>query len=194
MRRALAAAALVVGIPVLAFIWIAADVALYAARSDSQPADAAIVLGAAVADAEPTPVFVERVRHAVELYRSGAVKRLVMTGGRGPNDSLAESEAARGWTVENGVPADAILAETQSRTTHENFAFALPLLRANGIGRVLVVTDPLHMRRAIRMAADLGIDAHPSPTPTSRYRTLGTQVPMLIREVYFTAYYLVTGQ
>jgi hypothetical protein len=65
-----------------------------------------------------------------------------------------------------------------------------PLLTA---GRVLVVSDPLHMRRAMRMAIDLGLDAHPSPTPTSRYRSLTTQLPMLLREVYFSAYYLVTG-
>jgi uncharacterized SAM-binding protein YcdF (DUF218 family) len=58
---------------------------------------------------------------------------------------------------------------------------------------VLVVSDPLHMRRAVRMATDLGLDAHPSPTPTSRYQSLGTQIPMLAREVWFTLNYLATG-
>jgi uncharacterized SAM-binding protein YcdF (DUF218 family) len=92
------------------------------------------------------------------------------------------------------VPADAILVETSSHTTRENFTEALPLLQENGIGRVLVVSDPLHMRRAMLMAADLGLDAHPSPTPTSRYESLMTQVPMLFREVYFTLLYRLTGQ
>jgi len=59
---------------------------------------------------------------------------------------------------------------------------------------VLIVSDPLHMRRAMRMAGDLGLDAHPSPTRTSRFQTLGTQIPMLLREVYFNLHYYVTRQ
>ena len=41
------------------------------------------------------------------------------------------------------------------------------------------------------MASDLGLDAHPSPTPTTRYRTLKTQLGFLAREIYFyLAYHL----
>jgi uncharacterized SAM-binding protein YcdF (DUF218 family) len=192
-RILLWSAGLVIGLPLVVGLALGADILSYARQSDPAPADAAIVLGAAVYDAEPTPVFEERLRHAVSLYTSGQVRWLVMTGGHGPGDSLAESEAGRGWAVANGVPADAILVETQSRTTEENFTEALPLLAANGIGRVLVVSDPLHMRRAMRMAEKLGLDAHPSPTPTSRYQSLGTQIPMLAREIYFTAVYWLTG-
>lgn len=193
-RIVLRVLALLVGLPLVIVLALAAETLLFAQQSDPAPADAAIVLGAAVYDVVPTPVFEERLRHAVSLYTSGRVKRLVMTGGRGPGDSLAESEAGRGWAVANGVPADAILVETSSHTTRENFTEALPLLQENGIGRVLVVSDPLHMRRAMLMAADLGLDAHPSPTPTSRYESLMTQVPMLFREVYFTLLYRLTGQ
>lgn len=184
---------LAIGVPLAVILALALEIADYARQSDPEPADAAIVLGAAVYDVEPTPVFEERLRHAVSLYTSGRVKWLVMTGGRGPGDSLAESEAGRGWAVANGVPASAILSEANSQTTRENFIEARPLLEQHGIGRVLVVSDPLHMRRAMQMATDLGIDAHPSPTPTSRYLSLGTQVPMLLREVWFTLYYRLTG-
>ena len=65
---------------------------------------------------------------------------------------------------------------------------------SGGAGRVLVVSDPLHLRRAVTMARDLGIDAWPAATPTSRYQTLGTQLPMLAREVWFTLVYRITGQ
>jgi hypothetical protein len=44
------------------------------------------------------------------------------------------------------------------------------------------------------MAAQLGLDAHPSPTQTSRFQTLGTQIPMLLREVYFTVQHHLTRQ
>jgi uncharacterized SAM-binding protein YcdF (DUF218 family) len=193
MRKVIIAVAVILAVPVIAAIVLAVDILIYAMISDPEPADAAIVLGAAVYDDEPTPVFEERLRHAVELYRSGRVKVLIMTGGAGPGDTLAESEAGREWATSNGVPQTAIVVEAESKTTRQNFSNIKPLLEARDIGRVLVVSDPLHMRRAMRMAADLGLDAHPSPTPTSRYRSLTTQVPMLLREVYFSAYYLFTG-
>jgi energy-coupling factor transporter ATP-binding protein EcfA2 len=57
-------------------------------------ADAAIVLGAAVYTDRPSPVFEERIRHGVALYKAGRVRLLVMTGGRDPGDRLSEAEAA----------------------------------------------------------------------------------------------------
>jgi uncharacterized SAM-binding protein YcdF (DUF218 family) len=193
MRKLLLALAIIVAVPVAGALVLAADVLIYAMMSDPDPADAAVVLGAAVYDDEPTPVFEERIRHAVELYQSGRVKTLIMTGGVGPCDVLAESEAGREWAVAAGVPPEAIVVEARSETTRENFVNTVPLLNERGLHRVLVVSDPLHMRRAMRMAADLGLDAHPSPTPTTRYQSLATQLPMLAREVYFNALYLLTG-
>jgi uncharacterized SAM-binding protein YcdF (DUF218 family) len=175
-------------------ISLAVDIAVVGGRSDTTPADAAIVLGAAVDDDAPSPVFEERLRHAAGLFRSGQVTWIVVTGGVGQGDTLAESEAGRNWLIGAGIPADRVLIETKSRTTKQNLVFAEPLLAEHDIYRVLIVSDPLHMRRAMRMASDLGLDAHPSPTRTSRFETLGTQLPMVMREVYFTLHYYATRQ
>jgi len=171
---------------------LAIDIAVVGQRSDPAPADAAIVLGAAVDDDVPSPVFTERLRHAAGLFESGQVKWIVVTGGVGQGDTLAEAEAGRDWLIDAGIPADRLLIEAKSRTTKQNLVFAQPLLAEHDIHRVLIVSDPLHMRRAMRMASDLGIDAHPSPTRTSRFQTLATQIPMVLREVYFNVHYWVT--
>jgi len=186
---AIALALLLVGV-----IGVAVDIAVFGGRSDTAPADAAIVLGAAVDDEVPSPVFQERLRHAADLFASGRVAWIVVTGGAGQGDTLAESEAGRNWLTDAGIPADRVLIETKSHTTRQNLVFAEPLLTEHGIRRVLIVSDPLHMRRAMRMASDLGLDAHPSPTRTTRFKTLGTQLPMLLREVYFTVQYHATRQ
>lgn len=165
------------------FAWI---IWTYAGNSSDGPADAALVLGAAADGVAPSPVFEERLRHAVDLYHRNRVARLILTGGRGQGDALAESEVGRDWAVANGVPADAILIETESRTTKQNLVNALPLIEANHVGKILLVSDPLHMRRAMWMADTLKLNAEPSPTSTSRYETLATQVPMLFREVWFS--------
>jgi vancomycin permeability regulator SanA len=80
---------------VLVVAAILAEVAFYSTRSSDGAADAAIVLGAAVYTDSPSPVFEERIRHGVALYKAGRVRLLVMTGGRDPGDRLSEAEAAR---------------------------------------------------------------------------------------------------
>lgn len=49
----------------------------------------------------------------------------------------------------------------------------------------IIVSDPLHMKRAMLMAKDCGIEAYSSPTPTTRYRTLRSKLPFLAREEFF---------
>lgn len=57
----------------------------------------------------------------------------------------------------------------------------------------IIVSDPLHLKRASVMADDLGISAVTSPTPSSRYRSLKTKLGFLVREVHFYNHYAVTG-
>jgi uncharacterized SAM-binding protein YcdF (DUF218 family) len=159
--------------------------------SDPSPADAALVLGAGVWDSRPSPVFEERIRHAIYLYREGQVKALIFTGGLGAGDRLAEAEAARAYALARGVPGEHIYCETVSRITYENIVQASQIVDRQGFTRILVVSDPLHMKRAVAMARDLGLDAHPSPTPTSRYRTWKSKLGFLLREGFFYAGYVL---
>jgi uncharacterized SAM-binding protein YcdF (DUF218 family) len=173
---------------------LAADVWRYAGIVADTPADAALVLGAAVLGDEPSPVLVERLRHAQQLFEAGQVRAIVVTGGRSPEDELTEAEASRDWLVAQGIPADAIVLENASRTTIENLQLARPILDAQHFATVLLVSDPLHMRRAMLIAERMGISAAPSPTQTSRYQSWGTTLPFLGRETWFMAQYLLTGR
>lgn len=186
--------AIALGLPVLVVAAILAEVAVYSARSSTEGADAAIVLGAAVYTDRPSPVFEERIRHGVDLYKAGRVRLLVMTGGLGPGDRLTEAAAARDWGIAQGVPPEAIVIEDVSRTTQENLSLAQPLLLRHGVGRVLIVSDPLHMRRAMALAARLGIEAAPSPTRTSRYVGWASWIRFLISEGYYLTRCRVAGR
>ena len=53
--------------------------------------DCAIVLGAAVSDSRPSPVFRARLDHGVTLYQKNIVEKLIFTGGIGAGDTQAES-------------------------------------------------------------------------------------------------------
>ena len=159
-------------------------------RSDA-PADAAIVLGAAVWSTGVSPVFRERINHGIDLYRTGKVRKLIFTGGQGNPGEPTESSAARDYALQSGVPAQDILIEEKSHTTYENIRYAKQVADAHNIKRVLIVSDPLHMKRAVLMAQDVGLIAQPSPTPTTRYQGLKSQFGLLVHETYYYIGYLI---
>lgn len=173
----------------LAVLWllgVAVWILWVGMRDQAAPADAIIVLGAAAYDAKPSPVFEERIRHGLDLYRRGMAPTLIFTGGYGGAGArFAESQVARRYALRQDIPERAILIETQSRTTRENLLQARGLMRANDLHTVIVVSDPLHMARALRLCRELGIDALASSTPSTRFRSFRASWKFLAQEVYF---------
>ncbi|MBD6615205.1 YdcF family protein [Komarekiella sp. 'clone 1'] len=174
----------------LAFISTALSIYLYSSNINNK-AEAAIVLGAAVWGEEPSPVFRERINHAINLYKNGDVSTIIFTGGVGDRNEPAEAIVGKNYAIAQRVKAANILIETQSRTTSQNLKNALKVGSDNQLTKFLIVSDPLHMKRAVLMARDLGMDAYPSPTPTTRYRSFHSQMEFLMRETYFYLVYLV---
>ena len=155
-------------------------------RDQAAPADVIIVLGAAAYDAKPSPVFEERIRHGLDLYRAGYAPVLLFTGGFGGTGArYSESQVARRYALRHGIPENAMLIETVSRTTRQNLLQARELMQANGMRRAIIVSDPLHMARALRLCRELGIDALASSTPSTRFRSFHTSWRFLLQEVYF---------
>ncbi len=79
-----------------------------------------------------------RVAKSLELYQAGLVPRIFLTG---PVDQRVAFLAQR------GVPATAILTDGKSRHSWDEAVNTYRLMQANGWKRVLVVSDPPHMRR-----------------------------------------------
>lgn len=162
-------------------------------KDHSKPSDCAIVLGAAVYGSQPSPVFEERIKHAVTLYEAGTVSKIIFTGGIGGGASHAESAVGAAYAVRKGVPESAVLTETKSRNTRENLIEAKALMKVESQQTAILISDPLHMKRSSLMARDLEISSVSSPTPTSRYRSLKARLGFLGRELYFYHHYRVTG-
>jgi uncharacterized SAM-binding protein YcdF (DUF218 family) len=168
---------------------VIATTALQIARYAGEPAparvDAVIVLGAAVWQNRPSPVFEERIKHGIQLIRNRAADYLILTGGIGSGDTHAESAVAHQYALKAGVPAQHMLTEAVSTVTAENLAQACALMKQHGLDNALIVSDPLHMKRAMTLAHDIGITAYAAPTPTSRYRSWNTKAESLAYETFF---------
>jgi uncharacterized SAM-binding protein YcdF (DUF218 family) len=182
---------ILVGVLVLLFGYAGQQVRSYASISTEASADAAIVLGAAVWDGQPSPVFAERINHAINLYKHGRVRAIVFTGGKGFGDGETESEIAKRYALKKGVAEEHIHCETSSHITYGNLKGAREIMEQEEFQSALVVSDPYHMRRSMQMAEDLGLDAYASPTPTSRYETWRSKVRFLVRESRLYGIYLL---
>ena len=180
-------------IAAMGFVAVAWQIVDYANPSIDSHADAALVLGAAAWGNKPSPVYRERINEAIALYKTGRVRYLVFTGGTREPGYPAEGEVGRKFAIQHGVPAAAVLFETTSRTTWQNLANARDLLAPFGIQTVLLVSDPLHMRRAMAMAASLGLQAAPAPTSSSRFQSLASRGEFLWRETWLYIDYILLG-
>lgn len=182
-RFLLALAALII----IAFIFTAAAIVSYSTTHYSGSADAAVVLGAAAWGSRPSPVFQARIDHAISLYRSGRVKKIIFTGGSRNPKHPADSEVARDYALKQGVPRADILIETRSLITEGNLRFTKLIIRRHGFKKLMIVSDPLHMKRAILIAHQQGLTAYPAPTSTTQYKSLRSKFTFLLRE---TALYI----
>lgn len=172
-------------------IFNAISICNYARESETQESDVAIVLGAAVYGEDVSPVFRERINHSVWLYENGFVDKIIMTGGYSKGNTLSDSYIAKQYAISCGVDERDILIEELSTITQENLKYAKEIMEENGFETALLVSDPLHMKRAMLLAEDAGIECKSSPTTTSRYVSVKSKTKMLCREVFFYVGYKI---
>ncbi|MDF2233250.1 YdcF family protein [Albimonas sp. CAU 1670] len=132
--------------------------------------EALVVLGAALRpDGRPSPALTRRIETAARLFAAGRAPWALVSGGPA-RGGVSEAEAMRRALVERGVPEAAILVEDRARDTLENARFAIPILRAAGVRRAVLVTDRVHMPRALAVFRLLGMPAAGAPcaAPTGR--------------------------
>lgn len=163
----------------------------YGKTDEKSQADAVIVLGAGTHEDELTPVFQERINHGIWLYQNKYVKKIILTGGYGEGNQHSDAYVAKNYAVSMGVPKEDILIEEESTITQENLENAKVIMEKESYDTAIIVSDPLHMKRAMQMAEDYEIQAYSSPTPTTRYRSMKNKLTFLAREVFFYVGYQV---
>jgi len=153
---------------VIAYLGVTFVQVVQASRSDdAERAQAIVVFGAAQYNGTPSPVLRARLDHAAKLYERGYADRVVVTGGRLPEDRFSEAGASARYLRSKGVPDSSILREVQGRTSWESLASTARILKQRGLTDVVLVSDGFHSARIGAMASELGLNAHSSPTTTS---------------------------
>lgn len=176
-------------------VWVFrfAGVFLETPAQEPRPADLIVVLGGDNGG---------RVKHAMELWRQGLAPRILLTGlGYSPEETRPYYLHWRArFLLDRGIPREAILYDTRSGNSWEEAVNTLSLMRNAEWGRVIVVSDPPHMRRLRwvwgRVFEGSGIDvrlvsSHPRWWDSKRWWRNDLAVKFLVSEYLKIAYYVL---
>lgn len=116
----------------------------------------AIVLGAGLwSDGSPTPVLYDRVATAANLYETGTVKKLLMSGDN-RFEWYNEPEAMRQLAIRLGVPDEDIVLDYAGRRTYDSCYRAREIFE---VQRAVIVTQRFHMDRSLYLCDALGVQS-----------------------------------
>ena len=164
-----------------------------------EPAPAIVVLGSGGVrpDGSLTDISLRRTWRGIDLYHQRLAPLVVLLGtsaGGRPAEGEVRATVARTC----GIPADAVLTETRSRTTREEAVNVRALLEPRGIRKVLLVVDAEAMGRAKGAFERVGFEVVPAPSadvlemdavPESRIDLLRR----VLMELWARVYYRLAG-
>jgi SanA protein len=167
---------LVLIIATLAALWILratvhvkAAPRIYTRVADAPSAPVALVLGAGLGrDGSPTPALYDRVVTAVDLYKAGKVKKLLMSGdNRFVNYN--EPAAMKKLAVQLGVPAEDIVLDYAGRRTYDSCYRAKEIFE---VKQVIIVTQRFHLDRSLFLCDAMGVPSVGVVADRRVYQTL----------------------
>jgi SanA protein len=154
---------------------------LYPAE-EAPTAPVAIVFGAGLRrDGSPSPVLRSRIDTAVDLYFSGKVSKLLMSGDNRFLD-YNEPGAMSDYAISLGVPPEDIVQDFAGRRTYDTCFRAKAVFE---VQQAILVTQRYHLSRAVYTCGALGLEASGVSANQNQFRS-----PMLgywrMREVLAT--------
>jgi uncharacterized SAM-binding protein YcdF (DUF218 family) len=155
-----------------------------AAVDEARPAGAIIVFGAAEYSGHPSPVLRARLDHAFDLFQQGIAPLVITTGGAARDPKFSEGQVGRDYLMARGIPDINLIAETQSEDTAQSADRTTTILRANGIGQCIAVSDAYHMFRVKRLLQSEGLTVYASPRPDSIPHTRFERAKTAMREAF----------
>lgn len=143
---------------------------------NDEKADCILILGAGVKDGKPKPMLRDRLLTGIELYKSGAADKIIMSGDHGRAD-YDEVNVMRAFALEQGVRAEDIFLDHAGFSTYDSVYRAKNIFGAENI---IIVSQKYHLYRALYIAESLGVKA---AGVSADLNTYGGQLKRDIREI-----------
>jgi len=118
-------------------------------------ADCILVLGAGVNGQRPSLMLADRLDRGLQLYFAGASEKLLMSGDHG-REEYDEVNVMKEQAVAAGAESSDVFMDHAGFSTYESLYRARDIFLAE---RIIIVTQPYHLPRALYIADALGIEA-----------------------------------
>lgn len=130
---------------------------IYSSVEAAPTTTVAMILGASVMQSGAlSAILQERVDRAIELYRAGKVRKILMTGDNGAL-SHNEVEPVRRYLLAASIPGDDIFLDHAGFDTYSSMYRARDVF---GVTSLTIVSQPFHLPRAVYIARSLGLVAY----------------------------------
>ena len=167
----------------------------YSARNSSPvESDVILVMGAAQFDGRPSEVLQSRLQESLKVYKAGFAPRIYTVGSGAPGDRTTEAAASRAWLIDNGVKRSNILSIAKGRDTLGSTQAYAEAMKKDKLSSVVIVTDPYHCFRSVKMAKDLGLIASCAPVETGPASVANSGYKYLARESGAYLAYITVGR
>lgn len=132
-----------------------------------------VVLGARLYGENISPTLRNRLEKSLEVVSENENAKIIVTGGQGPDEDIAEAKAMQGYLIENGVDRERILVENKSTSTMENLKYARKIIEnehsSDGNIKIAIVTNEFHMYRSKILAKRNGFIPYSKPSKSIDY-------------------------
>ena len=167
---------------------------------DVRPGGAIVVLAAGIMKGgDLGDESMRRAVRGIELCKKNFAPLIVLSGKAAPDQPVPTEAEVRAKLAEiAGIAPHAILKEETANTTREESIRISALLKERGVGRILLVTESLHMRRAklVFERAGLEVFAAPSDDYSAAMKSPGDRlflVKRIAQESAALLYYRLAG-
>jgi SanA protein len=138
----------------------------------------AIVFGAGLTHSgNPTPILIDRVTTAAQLFFSGKVEKILLSGDNS-YVNYNEPGAMQKYAMSLGVPKDALVLDYAGRRTYDTCYRAKNIFQ---VDEAILVTQNFHLPRAMFTCDELGIKVTGISADLRKYH-LSSLIPWQIRE------------
>ena len=156
--------------------------------------DVIVVMGAAQFDGRPSELLAARLESAKKLYKSEMAKVIYTIGAGAPGDRSTEAAAGYNWLIKNGINKKYIQAIPKGRDTLESTKAYAQAMKKAKLTFVVIVTDPYHCYRSMKMAKDLGLNPSCAPVETGPASVTNSGYKYLARETGAYLAYITVGR
>ncbi len=159
---------LVIGVVTFLIFWLKVSHISHQSKTKPQ-GEVAVILGTRVfVNGRVNQCLVARLEKGIQLLQQKRVRALIMTGGRDKINQPTQAQLMASLARYHGVAANVIWTENNSSDTWENIAFAKKIIQKHHWNKILIVSEPYHLPRAVMIAHHFNLEVAPIGVTSSQ--------------------------